>query len=629
MEYIAGEYDVVVVGAGHAGCEAALASARLGCSTIVFAINLDSVANMPCNPSIGGTAKGHLVREIDALGGQMGIAADNTLIQSRTLNLAKGPAVYSLRAQIDKREYQSFMKNTLESQENLDVKQTEVIDILVDENKKIKGVKTHTGAVYKCSAAILATGTFLKGKIIIGDLSYSGGPDGLFPANKLSDSLKELGLKLMRFKTGTPARINKRSLDFSKMEEQPGDKKITPFSFTNETLDRDQVLCWLTYTNEKTHKIIRDNLDRSPLYGGRIEGVGPRYCPSIEDKVVRFSDKNRHQIFVEPMGLKTQEMYLQGMSSSLPEDVQMDMVRTLPGLSGVMVMRSAYAIEYDCIDPRQLMLTLQLKDAGGLFCAGQINGTSGYEEAAAQGLIAGINAAMAVSGKEPLILDRSQAYIGVLIDDLVTKGTGEPYRMLTARSEYRLYLRQDNADLRLTPLGKTVGLIGHERYKSFENKKERIFHEIERLKKKTLPPSERINNFLEKRNSSRIKSGIAMADLLKRPEIKYDDFLEIDNEMPGLAFSEREQVSIQVKYEGYIKRQMMQISQFKKLERKKLPRDIKYMEIKGLRLEARQKLDAVKPGSVGQASRISGVSPADISVLLIFLEQMYGRNKSV
>ena len=626
MDYFAGSYDVAVIGAGHAGCEAALAAARLGCKTIVFSINLDSIANMPCNPSIGGTAKGHLVREIDALGGQMGKTTDKTFIQSKILNNSKGPAVYSLRAQVDRRHYQMEMKHTLELQDNLDIRQAEIVELLTDENKtKITGVKTHTGAIFNCRAVILTTGTYLMGRIIIGDVSYSGGPDGLFPANRLSESLMQLGITLLRFKTGTPARLNRRSLDFTKMTEQPGDDTILPFSFETESNEKEQGPCWLTYTNKNTHDVIKQNLHRSPLYSGNITGIGPRYCPSIEDKVVRFADKENHQVFVEPMGLDTEEMYLQGMSSSLPEDVQTDFMKTIPGLENVKVMRSAYAIEYDGIDATQLKLSLEFKNVEGLFSAGQINGSSGYEEAAAQGIIAGINAALKVQEKEPLLLDRSQAYIGVLIDDLVTKGTKEPYRMMTSRAEYRLLLRQDNADLRLTPLGKSVGLVSEDRYQKFLYKKELIEKEINRLNNIYLSPSNEVLKYLEKRESTAIKSGINVAELLRRPEISYESLAEV-MELPELPRSVREQVDVAIKYEGYIKRQMQQVEQDKKLEGRKLPKNIDYTTIQGLRLEARQKLSQIIPDSIGQASRITGVSPADISVLLIHLEQINRSN---
>lgn len=620
-------YDIVVIGAGHAGCEAALAAARMGAKTVVFSMNLDSIANMPCNPSIGGTAKGHLVREIDALGGEMGKCADKTLIQSRTLNTAKGPAVFSLRAQMDRRAYQREMKHTLELQENLHVCQAEIVEIL-EENGKVTGVKTHIGSIFPCKAVILTTGTYLKGKIIIGDVSYSGGPDGLLPANLLSDSLKSLGLELMRFKTGTPSRVNRRSIDFSRMTEQPGDEPIVPFSFENETIDRQQVSCYLIYSNEETHRIVRENLHRSPLFSGTIEGVGPRYCPSFEDKVVRFADKERHQIFVEPMGLDTEEVYLQGFSSSMPEDVQHAMIRSLPGLENAQIMRNAYAIEYDCINPTELKLSLELKKIEGLFSAGQINGSSGYEEAAAQGLIAGINAVQKIRGQEPLILDRSQAYIGVLIDDLVTKGTNEPYRMMTSRAEYRLHLRQDNADSRLTPIGYQLGLISEERYKKFLSKQKMIHDEIARLKDKTVPPSEKVLAYLDKYGSTRITSGAKLYDLLKRPELQYETLREIDDEMPNLPAAVAEEVSISVKYEGYIQKQMQQIEQFKKMEQRLIPDDIQYESITGLRIEARQKLAKHRPRSLGQASRISGVSPADISVLVIYLNAISRRKEN-
>jgi len=621
MEFEAGTYDVIVVGAGHAGSEAALAAARMGCKTLVFAINLDSIAMMACNPSVGGTSKGHLVREIDALGGQMGIITDRAAIQVRMLNTSKGPAVYSLRAQVDKKLYQALMKHTLEQQENLDVKQGEVIRLIV-ENGAVQGVVTHTGAVYRAKAVVLTTGVYLKGRVIIGEVNYSSGPNGMFPAMHLSADLVRHGIKLQRFKTGTPARVARRSIDFSKMSVQMGDEPPVPFSFLDDRLDVEQVPCYLTYTNEKTHEIIKRNLHRSPLYSGDIKGVGPRYCPSIEDKVVRFADKPSHQIFIEPEGLNTDEMYVQGMSSSLPEDVQIEMLRSVAGLEHVEVMRPAYAIEYDCIDPTQLKLSLEMKEIPGLFMAGQINGSSGYEEAAAQGIIAGINAARMVHDKPPVVLDRSQAYIGVLIDDLVTKGATEPYRMMTSRAEYRLMLRQDNADMRLTPIGYEIGLASKERYDRYILKKEQAEAEISRLKSTIIAPSARVNALLENLHSQPIKTGITLYELLKRPEINYAALAPIDEERPMAILPQAiEQVEINIKYEGYIARQMMQIERFRKMEDHKLPDSIDYDDIKGLRIEARQKLNKIRPESVGQASRISGVSPADISVLLVYLKQ--------
>ena len=628
MKYDAGQYDVAVIGAGHAGCEAALATARMGKKTLLFSISLECIANMPCNPNIGGTSKGHLVREIDALGGEMGKNIDKACIQSRMLNKSKGPAVYSLRAHADRKKYQLEMKHTLEKQENLFLKQAEIVNIGV-ENEEVVSVETNIGAVYKVKAVIVATGTYLKGKIFIGESSFEGGPDGVFPANTLSECLKKLGIELVRFKTGTPARVNKKSIDFSKMEIQEGDPEIIPFSFDNKIIKKEQVPCYLTYTNEKTHKIIMENLNRSPLYSGQIEGTGPRYCPSIEDKVVRFSDKERHQIFIEPMGIDTEEMYVQGMSSSLPEDVQIAMYRTIPGLENVEFTRPAYAIEYDCIHASDLKLSLEHKKISGLFFAGQINGTSGYEEAAVQGLIAGINSSLKLDEKEPIILHRSDAYIGVLIDDIVTKTTNEPYRMMTSRAEYRLLLRQDNADLRLTEIGHKVGLISNERYNNFIEKKEHIESEIQRIKNKIIKPTKEVNCFLRKNNSSEIKAGVRLEELLKRTELEYNMLEEIDEERPKLTREEAEQVQIQIKYEGYIKMQNAQVESFKKLENKILPQEIDYSKIKGIRLEARQKLNKFKPYSVGQASRISGVSPADISVLLIYLEQKKEDRKSL
>ncbi len=621
MEHILmGEYDIIVVGAGHAGCEAALAAARMGNKTLLFSINLEAVAMLPCNPSIGGTGKGHLVREIDALGGEMGINIDKTFIQSRMLNTAKGPAVHSLRAQADKHRYHTEMKKTIEKQENLTLKQGEVVDLVVEDGK-VCGVITNTNTCYKSKAVILSTGTFLKGKIFIGDSVFESGPNGLAPANKLSENLKKHGMKLRRFKTGTPARALASTFDYSKMIEQLGDEKIIPFSFMTDELEREQVSCWLTYTNEKTHTIIRNNFHRSALFGGQIEGIGPRYCPSIEDKINRFADKERHQTFIEPEGLDTEEMYIQGMSSSLPEDVQEQFYHTIPGLENIVITRPAYAIEYDCIDPLDLKPNLENRYIKNLFCAGQFNGSSGYEEAAAQGLMAGINASLEINGKKPFILDRSEAYIGVLIDDLVTKGTNEPYRIMTSRAEYRLVLRQDNADLRLTEKGYEVGLVTEERYQRFLTKQKQVKDETERLENTYVVPKQ-ANKFLESLGSTPLQNKVSLASLMKRPEVTYENLTAIDFDRPELSSHAITQLEVQMKYEGYIHKQLQQINKFKKLENKVLDENMDYSQVEGLRIEAMQKLNQIKPMSVGQASRISGVSPADINVLLVYLEKM-------
>ncbi len=623
MKNVEEYYDIVVVGAGHAGCEAALAAARLGCETILFTISMNSVAMMPCNPNIGGSSKGHLVREIDALGGEMGKNIDKTYIQSRMLNRSKGPAVHSLRAQADKDAYSMTMRYTLQNTDHLTLRQAEVTELMVEDGV-ITGVKTHSGAMYHAKAVVLATGTYLKARCLYGDVVNYTGPNGLQAANGLSQSLREHGVELYRFKTGTPARIDKRSVDFSVMEEQTGDERIVPFSFTNkeEDIRRDQISCWLTYTNEKTHDIIRANLDRSPLYSGMIEGTGPRYCPSIEDKVVRFSDKNRHQLFIEPEGEFTNEMYVGGMSSSLPEDVQYAMYRTVKGLENVKIIRNAYAIEYDCINPNQLKSTLEFKNITGLFSGGQFNGSSGYEEAAAQGLIAGVNAALQCLGREQIILDRSQAYIGVLIDDLVTKENHEPYRMMTSRAEYRLLLRQDNADMRLTEIGYQIGLIDENRYNKFLKKKQQITEEIQRLKRCNIGANKAVQELLEHNGSTPLKTSSTLADLLRRPELDYEKLALIDPDRPVLDDDVIEQVTIDLKYEGYISRQLKQVEQFKKQENRLIPEDIRYEDIKNLRIEAVQKLNQIRPHSIGQASRISGVSPSDLSVLVVYLHQM-------
>jgi len=627
MSVLTENYDVAIVGAGHAGCEAALACARLGLETIMFTVSVDSIALMPCNPNIGGTSKGHLVKEIDALGGEMGKNIDKTFIQSKMLNVSKGPAVHSLRAQADKQEYTREMRKTLENTEHLTIRQAEVTKIMAEDGV-VKGVKTYSGAEYRTKAVVLCTGTYLKARCIYGDISNETGPNGLQAANYLTNSLKELGIEMYRFKTGTPARIDKRSIDFSKMEEQFGDERVVPFSFSTnpEDVQIDQISCWLTYTNEKTHEIIRNNLDRSPLYSGMIEGTGPRYCPSIEDKVVKFADKNRHQVFIEPEGLSTNEMYIGGMSSSLPEDVQYEMYHSVPGLENAKIVRNAYAIEYDCIDARQLYPTLEFKNIKGLFSGGQFNGSSGYEEAAAQGLVAGINAAMEVLGREQLVLDRSESYIGVLIDDLVTKENREPYRMMTSRAEYRLLLRQDNADLRLREKGYQVGLVTQEQYDYIQWKKEKIEEETQRMEHIHVGAVKEVQELLQQYGSTPLKNGISLGDLIRRPELSYDIVAPLDKKRPELPYDVREQININIKYDGYIRRQLKQVEGFKKLENKKLPKDIDYDAISGLRIEAKQKLNAYRPISIGQASRIAGVSPADISVLLVYMES-YRRGK--